>query len=142
MGVFDFLNSAYQKINDHITVYHKIIIVTLCIGYILLIFYLEDKDEKEDDEQYLEIFKHDQEFFERLYKMDPKIRNHYLKTIKKVMDDKNIKTNKKAKTINKIKTTALFAGMTEFLLGGGGIFTLFSGTAKNAFTIGMTSAFT
>jgi len=142
MGVLDFLGSIYETVNNHITIYHKVIIVVLCLGYILLIFYLEEKDKEEDDEQYLEIFKNDQEFFERLYKMDPKVRNHYLKTIKKVMDNKNIKTNKKAKTINKIKNTAIFAGITEFLLGGGGIFTLFSGTAKNAFTIGLTNAFT
>lgn len=142
MNVIRFFSNAYETINNNITVYHKVIIVILCLGYILLVLYMEEKDAEDDNQQYLEIFKQDQEFFERLYQMDPKVRNHYLKTIKKIMDDKDLKTSKKIKTINKIKTTAVFAGLTEFLLGGGGIFTLFSSTARNAFAIGLTSAFT
>lgn len=143
MGVFDTLRSLYQKINIKIGIHYRLIIAILIIIYIVTIFYMDEKEEEEDLKEYLEIFKHDQEFFRRLYEMPPLARAKYLKVIKKILDNPNNTNSKKVKTLNKIKNGAIFAGITEFLLGtSGGIGTLLTSTTRNAFAIGMSGAFT
>lgn len=143
MGVFDALRSLYQKINIKIGIHYRLIIAILIIIYIVTIFYMDEKEEEEDLKEYLEIFKHDQEFFRRLYEMPPLARAKYLKVIKKILDNPNNTNSKKVRTLNKIKNGAIFAGITEFLLGAsGGIGTLLTSTTRNAFAIGMSGAFT
>lgn len=143
MGFFESLQSLYRKINIKIGIHYRLIIAILIIIYIVTIMYMDDKDDAEDVQEYLEIFKHDQEFFEKLYRMRPEVRSRYLKMIKKIIENPSSTNNKKVKTLNKIKNSAIFAGITEFLLGtSGGIGTLLTSTTKNAFTIGMAGAFT
>lgn len=136
------MSSLYQAINIKVKNHHRLIIFLLFIGYIVLIIYLDEEDKKEDYEQYLDIFRHDKEFFKKLYEMDPKVRDRYLKTIKKIMDDKDTKSSKKVRILNKIKNTAIFAGLTEFILGGGGVGSFLTATTRTAFNVGLTGAFT
>lgn len=142
MGVLESLQSLYRKINIKIGLHYRLIIAIILVIYIITIIYLENEESQEDLEEYLEIFKHDKQFFEKLYQMNPESREKYIKVIKKILDSPSTNA-KKVKTLNKIKNGAIFAGMTEFLLGSsGGIGSFLTSTTKNAFAIGLTGAFT
>lgn len=106
-----------DKLDIKIPKYIKIGFIIIIIFSILsIIYYNYDQPTTPNiDKQYLDLFKSDDEFYNKLIQMDPDYRKNYLKSLSAILDNN---PDKSSELMQDVKIAIIAGGVSELLKSG------------------------